>query len=142
MGVETWQRCLEDWQRLGPVDGVAIYERPQPQRKGLAAMLLHGGSAVAFVKLRPKTSTVLMRKAAALSRLESVDSSVVWVPRLIARSEVDDWQYVAMSTLPARAHKSPSNSDLAALTAEIRTALSSCPRFDEVLRTGSRCTVT
>jgi len=128
MGKETWQRCWGEWRRLGAIDAVALYERPQPKRKGLAVLLMTGGTPVAFVKLRERSSGDLSKERAVLTALGSVHQAVVWVPGLLAAGSVDGWDYIAMTALPGRRHRPPSRPDVEAVLRAVQPALATVPR--------------
>ncbi|HEU0299535.1 MAG TPA: hypothetical protein VFR37_08780 [Longimicrobium sp.] len=125
---EQWEALLETLRRRTVrFDALAVLERRQPHRAGLALLLLQGGSAAAFVKLRPAPSAGLAREAEALDRLEHAAPRAFHAPVLLDRGTAGEWEWLALSALPGP-HHVPRSPRLDRVCASVWGALADLPR--------------
>jgi hypothetical protein len=131
IGEDLWEEISRRWRsEVGSFDAVAGYQRTVSSRPGFAALLLRGGTPLAFVKLRPEAGGehAANIEEQALQSMGASEPRSFDAPRLLAAGVVDPWRYFCTSTLPARLHRAPSSPPLAEITAEIRAGLSPLPR--------------
>lgn len=91
-----WSTLLQDWSRvLGPFDNLAVYERPQASRAGIAVVPMQRGIPLAVIKVRPDLGS-LGRELAVLSALDG-EVAGLRVPRVLHVGEdPSGWQWLAM----------------------------------------------
>ncbi|QXJ24371.1 phosphotransferase [Actinomadura graeca] len=97
-GPERWEALAT---RVGPFDGLALYERPQASRTGLAAVLLRSGRPVGFLKLRDEPGE-LDREERALSAFPGGRAEGFRVPRVLDRGETAGWHWMVIEAMPPR----------------------------------------
>ncbi|MDR7382459.1 phosphotransferase [Promicromonospora iranensis] len=86
---------------LGPFDDLALYERPQASRTGLAALLLREGRPVGFLKLREEPAE-LDREHRAMVALTDARPETFRVPRVLDRGSTDGWHWMLIEAMPPR----------------------------------------
>jgi hypothetical protein len=124
-----WLELSDAWRReLGEFDDVAGYSQLQPSRTGLALLLLHRGSPIAFVKLRQDDRESLANERRALEAVWGYRPRAFRVPEPLLSGSVCDWHYLASAPLPPRLHRPPRNPPLKAILEEVETALADLPR--------------
>jgi hypothetical protein len=97
-GPDRWRELAD---RVGPFDGLALYERPQASRTGLAAVLLRAGRPVGFLKLREAPGE-LDREERALSAFPDGRAEGFRVPRVLDRGETAGWHWMVIEAMPPR----------------------------------------
>jgi hypothetical protein len=126
---EPWAELLERWRReLGPFGSIAVYQRLQAQRTGLALLLIGERRPLAFLKLQHGERPGLDTEALALRQLEVYRPRSFRAPALLGRDSLGEWRYLAMTPLPARLHRPPRDPPLHEITREISDALGALPR--------------
>jgi glycosyltransferase involved in cell wall biosynthesis len=133
LDASDWSALLERWRELvGDFDALAVYERPQPMRQGVAVLLIASGEPVGFVKLRQGGDQELRSEQHALDALARIPPRSFWAPDPLASGHHSGWRYLLTSALPSRLDRPPSAPDLAAITADIERALGSTDRPTDV----------
>ena len=128
MPAGEWDGLLATLRReAARFDSLAVLERRQPHRAGLALLLLQRGRPAAFVKLRPRPARGLAREAEALERLERVATHAFHAPVVLGHGSFGGWEWLALSALPGP-HRAPRAPRLDEVTAEIRGALAGLAR--------------
>lgn len=123
-----WQALLGDLRRqVHRFDTVAVLERRQPARAGLALLLLDGGRPRAFVKLRPRPAAGLAREADALRRVAAAAPRAFTAPALLDWGTAGAWGWLAVTAL-AGPHRVPRAPRLHDVAADVRRALAGLPR--------------
>lgn len=105
---ETWVHVQNDWRSaVGHFDELAIYERPQASRPGIAGLLLRAGRAVAFVKvLRDSTDDPPFRQEhAVLAALAEHRDRSVRTPAPLASGRNGTVAWSATEALPRGVHR-------------------------------------
>jgi hypothetical protein len=126
---ESWSELLRRWRdELGDFDSMAVYERGHENRPGAALLLLRGGSALAFVKVRSTDVESLINEARALEMVWRAQPRSFSVARPLAAGEQDGWRYFAMAPLPPFLHSIPRSPPLGSILSELRAALADSPR--------------
>lgn len=126
--LELWRGLEARWRRdLGAWDAVAILGRAQPERAGVALLLLAGGTPLAFVKLRPE-GAALAREEAALEAVAAYAPGSFAAPAPLAAGEVAGWRWLATTAMPPRLHRPPVDPPLDEILAEVETALAALAR--------------
>lgn len=97
-GPQQWRALAE---RIGPFDGLALYERPQASRTGLAAVLLRAGRPIGFLKLRDDPGE-LDRERKALSAFADGRADGFRVPRVLDRGETAGRHWMLIEAMPPR----------------------------------------
>lgn len=87
--------------RLGHFDDLALYERPQASRTGLAAVLLDKGKPMGFLKLREDPAE-LDREHRAMVMLAESRPETFRLPRVLDRGETAGWHWMVMEAMPPR----------------------------------------
>jgi glycosyltransferase involved in cell wall biosynthesis len=129
MPPDVWENLQACWRReVGEFDSMAIYERVQVHRPGLALLLLRHDEPVAFVKLRQVVGTDVRREAAALEALAKYGPSTFFVPNMLGAGSVASWHYVSVEPIPGRRHKVVSHPPIELIAREIRVALADLPK--------------
>ncbi len=129
MPAELWAQLLERWRGdLGAFHSLAIYQRLQAQRTGLALLLIGTRGPVAFLKVQHGERGGLATEALALRKLEAFRPRSFHAPRLLGRDALDAWSYLAMTPLPPRLHRPPRNPPLREITEELSAALEGLPQ--------------
>ena len=103
---------------VGPVDGMAVYERPQASRSGLAAVLLRAGRPVAFLKLR-YDSDQLEREWVALGAFRDDQADCFKVPRPLGHGE----NWILLEAMPPRPTRPWRHPPIETITSEISDRL-------------------
>lgn len=124
MGDDTWAALVQRWEDdVGRVDAIAVYERPQRARSGVAALLVRDGTGVAFVKVRRGDVAALRRENAVLEALTERPLPGVWTPAPRSLGEVDGWSYLMTTAFRSALHRPARGVDIAALSREIEASL-------------------
>lgn len=108
--------------RLGKFDALALYERPQASRTGLAAVLLHRGRPVGFLKLREEPGE-LDREHRAMVALAGARPETFRLPRVLGRGEAEGWHWMVMEPMPPRPAAPARRIVLPRLVADIQRCL-------------------
>jgi hypothetical protein len=128
----TWSELRDVWSRAtGPFDGLAVYERPQVSRAGVAFVLLRRGEPVAFVKAREGASDPVANEFLALEAVSAYEPATFSVPTPVATGAVAGWHYLVTSVLTPELHRMPSNPPLDQITGEIADALADLTKSPE-----------
>lgn len=133
MGEATWlklARTLE--QDFGAFHELAIYQQTQPERGGVALLVLRHGRPLCFVKLRPMSNLRLEDEERALRAVWAYRPRSFAVPEPLVFETVDDWRFLAVSALPSELHRVPVDPPLDEICAEISEALVCLPRRDGI----------
>lgn len=121
---------------IGDFDAMGIYERPQSARQGFALLLLSGGGAAAFVKLRAGDPHVLHPALAhehrALELLMGAAPTAFDHPRPLDVGTVEGWSYLMTSALQGGLDRPAVTEDATAVIAAVRASLTDLPRDDDV----------
>jgi hypothetical protein len=110
--------------RLGPFDEMAVYERPQASRQGVAAILLRSGRPVGFLKLRADRAE-LDREAQALEAFPSGQASAFRVPRLLDRDTTAGWHWMVIEAMPPRPARPAHRPDVDEIVDDLQRHLAS-----------------
>jgi hypothetical protein len=108
--------------RVGPFDDLALYERPQASRTGLAAVLLRAGRPVGFLKLREDPAE-LDREHLAMVALTRARPETFRLPRVLDRGETADWHWLVMEAMPPRPAAPARRVPLSRMVADIQRCL-------------------
>jgi hypothetical protein len=118
--------------RLGPFDDLALYERPQASRTGLAALLLREGQPVGFLKLREEPAE-LDREHRALVALAGARPETFRVPRVLDRGDTGGWHWMLIEAMPPRPAAPARRIALPGMLADVQRCLEPLlPRPQEV----------
>lgn len=129
MSEMEWLALSDVWRReLGAFDDVAGYSRLQACRTGLALVLLHKGSPIAFVKVRQCDSVSLSNEGRAMEAVWSFRPRAFQVPEPLRSGSAGGWHYLASAPLPSGLHRQPRNPPMAAILEEVDAALAGLPR--------------
>ena len=129
MPPELWAQLLARWRGdFGVFHSVAIYQRMQAQRTGLALLLIGARGPVAFLKVQHGERPGLATEALALRKLEAFHPRSFQAPTFLGRDVLDTWSYLAMTPLPPRLHRPPRDPPLREITEEISAALEGLPQ--------------
>lgn len=101
---------------------LAVYQRPQASRTGLAALLLRDGRPVGFLKLREDV-TELDREEAALGAFPDGRAATFRVPRVLDRGSAGGLHWMLLSTMPPRPAAPASFTALGPVLADLRRHL-------------------
>lgn len=124
MTAATWDSLVAAWtDEVGPHDTLAVYQRPQQARGGLALLLLRRGTPLAFVRLRRSGAEVFAAEQRTLRALEAAHITAFWHPVPIGTAGADGWQSLLTTAMAAAPHRPVKRPDLGAITAAIRGAL-------------------
>lgn len=124
-----WLELLDAWRReLGAFDDVAGYSRLQTSRTGLALLLLHKGTPIAFVKLRQGDCVSLSNERRAVEAVWSYRPRAFQVPEPFLSASAGGWRYLASAPLTPGLHRPPRNPPLRAIREEVEAALAQIPR--------------
>jgi len=115
-GPDRWQAVAA---RVGPFDDLALYERPQASRTGLAAVLLREGRPVGFLKLREDPAE-LDREHRAVAAFTGGRPETFRLPRVRERGETAGWHWMVMEAMPPRPAGPARRVALPRLVAEIQ----------------------
>ncbi|MFC6878197.1 MULTISPECIES: phosphotransferase [Actinomadura] len=108
--------------QLGPFDHLALYERPQRSRTGLAAVLLRAGRPTGFLKLR-EDAGALEREHRALSAFPDGRAAGFRVPRVLGRGGAAGWHWMLIEPMPSRPAHPPRRPGVASLVGAIQRRL-------------------
>ncbi|WP_131736685.1 hypothetical protein [Actinomadura roseirufa] len=116
-GAERWAELAA---RIGPFDGLAVYERPQASRRasGLAAVLLRRGRPLGFLKVRADRGE-LDRERVALSAFPEGRAEGFRVPRVLDRDVTAGWSWMLIEAMPPRPARPARGAAIGPLAAEI-----------------------
>jgi len=129
MSETEWLELSDVWRReLGAFDDVAGFCRLQASRTGLAFLLLHRGSPVAFVKVRYGDCLSLSNERSALQAVWGSRPRAFQVPEPFRFGAASGWCYLACAPLPTGLHRPPRNPPVAAILEEVDAALAALPR--------------
>jgi len=129
MSEMEWLELVDVWRRnLGAFDNVAGYSRLQAFRTGLAVLLLHKGSPIAFVKLRQGDWRSLSNERRALDAVWSYRPRAFQVPEPLLSGSAGCWHYLATAPLPPTLHRPPRDPPLKPILEEIEATLAGLPR--------------
>ncbi|MFC9976910.1 phosphotransferase [Spirillospora sp. NPDC127200] len=95
-GAEEWRELAA---RVGPFDTLAVYERPQCSRQGLAAVLLSGGRPRGFLKVRDDPAE-LDREERAVAAFPDGRAPAFRVPRVLDRGETAGRHWMLLEAMP------------------------------------------
>lgn len=113
---------------LGTFDDLALYERPQASRTGLAALLLRQGRPVGFLKLRDDPAE-LDREHRAMTALAQARPETFRLPRVLDRGAAAGWHWMTMEAMPPRPAAPARRIALPRMSADIERCLeASLPR--------------
>lgn len=126
---EVWAALVLRWSReLGSFDSMAVYQRTQSQRTGVALMLVESGRPIGFVRLQPGSGRALAIERRAQQALCMARPRSFRAPEPLAAGELAGWHYSAASPVLSRAHHVPRNPPLDRIAGEIETSLLDLPR--------------
>ena len=126
---ENWPAIAERLAtEIGPYDTTIVHERAQPDRSGLALLLMRGDRPLAFVKVQPTDSSGLLREQEALEAMHRSAPILFSIPAIITAGKVDGWRFLALGPFSVAHHRPPSEPPLTQITAEIAAGLASLPR--------------
>jgi glycosyltransferase involved in cell wall biosynthesis len=129
MDLETWAGLEACWRsEIGEFDGMAVYERVQAHRPGLALLLMRKDRPVAFVKLRRDGGEELRAEARALEALAKYGPTTFQVPALRSAGSFAGWHYVAVDPIPTKPHRAANRPPIQLIAREIDSALADLPR--------------
>lgn len=131
----VWDELCRAWRaELGSFDEIALYERPQASRTGLAALLLDRGHGVGFVKVRQSVDDAnFSREWAVLSAMASRGDEQVRTVAPLAVGAVDSAAWLAVEALPAGVNRPVRDPPIGHLTRLlVETLTSVLPRPEEV----------
>ncbi len=122
-----WQDVADG---VGGFDGLAVYERPQASRTGVAAVLLRAGHPVGFLKVREDAGE-LDREERALRAFANGCSPAFRVPLVLGRGEAAGSHWMVIEAMPPRPARPVRKPDLAGVVEAVQEALGSVlPRGD------------
>ena len=125
----VWSALLSQWRRaIGPFDEIAIAERAQTFRTGVALLLLKNSVPVAFVKLRRTGAEALSKENRVLQHVWAFQPRTFSIPEPYACSAIEEWAYLITAPLPSIEHNVPRRPNLGAILEEVGGALQSLPR--------------
>jgi len=100
----TWLGLLHAWtQVIGAVDGIAVYQRRQPSRGGLTALLTARGRPSALVKVRTD-GTALEREQRALAAIQQAQPTSFHAPAPLGLGRLADVSWSLQEALFTRPH--------------------------------------
>lgn len=101
---ETWMTLVEAWTAVvGPVNGIAVYQRRQASRTGLTALLTRAGRACAVAKVR-EGSQSLRREHDALTAVHAAEPKTFRAPVPLGLGQVGDLGWSLQEAMFARPH--------------------------------------
>lgn len=126
---ELWAALLELWRReVAEFDTLAVYERVQAHRPGLALMLLRAGKPIGFVRLRRDDPSPLSAERLVLDLLAKSGPSSFQIPRCLSHGEHAGWHYSLVTPVLFGAHRVPANAPVRLIAREIEAGLAELPR--------------
>lgn len=126
MNVAVWTRLVDVWQnRFGAFDDIAIHERSQSSRSGIAILLIRSGSPLAFVKLRHGNPELSRHEFSTMQDVWAYQPKSFAIPEPMDFGIIEDWAYLVTSSLPSPGHRVSRNPPLANIEVEIAAALGS-----------------
>lgn len=127
-----WRELCERWGALlGPFDAMAVYQRRQASRPGLALLLLRRGRPVAFVKLRGGDGASVCEETRAHTAAWRFRPRSFSVPEPLCDGETGEWHWFATAPFPVRLHAPATDPPLDAIVEEVDAALGTRPRPPE-----------
>lgn len=114
-----WQDVADG---VGGFDGLAVYERPQASRSGVAAVLLRAGQPVGFLKVREDAGE-LDREERALRAFANGCSAAFRVPMVLGRGETAGGHWMVIEAMPPRPARPVRRPDLAGVVEAVQGAL-------------------
>jgi hypothetical protein len=102
---DEWEALVAAWQAvLGPIDGMALYQRRQHDRSGLTLLVTRSGSPVAVIKLRDLADG-LEREQSALAAVQAARPSTFRAPRPLGHGSSGRWQWSAQESVFRQPHR-------------------------------------
>jgi hypothetical protein len=127
---DAWRALCATWEEeLGVFDDLAVIERRQSNRSGLAVLLINQGEPLAFLRVRLGLDPHSDPEVTSLGLVNDPPPESFGVPRVSVTGEIDGWGYVGLSPLPPLMHRPPDRAPLAIVVAEIQDRLGSLPRL-------------
>ncbi|MEV4252824.1 phosphotransferase [Spirillospora sp. NPDC049652] len=117
---ELWRDVADG---VGGFDGVAVYQRPQASRAGVAAVLLRAGRPAGFLKVRPDAGE-LDREERALRAFANGCSPAFRVPVVLGRGEAAGGHWMVIEAMPPRPARPVRRPDLGSVVDAVQEALS------------------
>lgn len=131
-GEPAWRELLERWgSTVGEIEAWSIYERPQAEREGFAALLLRDGLPLGFAKLRTDPAPI-DREWDAMRAMRAARPTTFEVPEPLEKGAAGEWRWWLSRALPLGLHAPPIEPPLSAITGEIGAALRALPRASTV----------
>jgi len=131
LDTDSWETLLHHWrEEITPFDSFAVHRARDPQRSGLAFLLLRDGEPRAFVKLRgdPEGSGVLTHEHRCLSTVWKGGPETFHVVEPLLIGRVGTWHYFATRPLEPQMHRPPIAPPIEEITSEIRGLLAPLPK--------------
>ncbi len=108
-----WPEVLgeAEWREIGqhitglvaPFEHVVSYQPPQETRAGMALLLVGSGKRLAFVKVRQREDTGLVRETDVLEALAG-GTRGLWTPTVLGTGTTQTWRYVVTDPIPSARH--------------------------------------
>ncbi len=125
----VWAGLLSAWtQVVGAFDTFAVYERPAGPRPGLALLLIRGGRAVGFVKLRGGDADRMANEARALKIVAAARPRRFLVPELLDTGTISSWNYLITTAFQCRLHRVPRSAPGPDFFEDLQRSLAALPR--------------
>ncbi|MEP7019961.1 MAG: phosphotransferase [Pseudonocardiales bacterium] len=124
VSVPTMRRLWAAWTTVAGdhLDGLAVYNRPQSSRPGIA-VLLSSRRRSTLVRLR-RDPNQLTQEISISQAAERLSTRSFRVPRVLDVGSVDDWHWSAFELMTSRPHR-PARTASAALTEEVSALVES-----------------
>lgn len=121
MPSDSWSTLQDQWRRrVGAFDGIAVYQRPQQERRGFAVLLLRGSRTVAFSRVRLRADDAFAREHRVLEELGKAGIDDYWHPAPLGCDGCDGWSALLTTALPPRLHRPVWDADIASLSSALR----------------------
>ncbi|WP_169807898.1 phosphotransferase [Actinomadura hibisca] len=118
-GAAEWRELAA---RVGPFDALAVYERPQRSRQGLAAVLLNGGRPRGFLKVRDDPAE-LDREERAMAAFPDGRAPAFRVPRVLDRGETAGRHWMLLEAMPPRPARPARHTCVTRVAAQVQDRL-------------------
>lgn len=120
----TFDALWQQWRQTipGPVDGLAIYQRPQSNRVGLTVMVCAGRRSL-LVRIRQDPAELALERRISEAAARRPPRTF-GVPAFSGAGQVDGWHWTAYQVMSRRPHR-PGTQPPAGLTEEITTLVES-----------------